>query len=232
MFSRSLSAVGASLAALVLSSAPALAQGTLTATHTTSLNLNVALSVSSGWSIGPNNNLTTSKFDWDRSDLPAGPGVDNVISDLFTGYCVEINQGVNANTSIQYVVTEPDDYGLSANEILLLSRLWGEFFDNVNSANTSAAFQIAVYEILFDADGAGANVTTGIFTVQDVSATPRGIAQSWLTTITAPGYSGGTAPIRILVSPTSQDQIVQFPAPGTGVIALGAAGLLARRRRA
>jgi hypothetical protein len=232
MFSRTRSVVGASLAALVLSVGSASAQGTLTGSHTTSLNLNVALTVTSGWDVGPNNNLTTSKFNWNRSDLPAGMGVDGTIQQNFVGYCVEINQGVNANTQIQYVVTNPATAGFSANEITLFSRLWGEFFGNVNSPETSAAFQIAVYEIIFDADGAGLNTSGGIFSVQGVSSTPRDIAQNWLSFISAPGYAGGSVPIAILVSPTSQDQLVQFPAPGTGVMALGAVGLLARRRRA
>jgi hypothetical protein len=215
---------------LIALCAGAASADSLTGSYSPTFTQNLALTVQ-GWNIGPSNNFQSRQFNWVRSDLPAGAGVDNTIPAQFAGYCVEINQPVVANTQVAYEVVTPQSYGYSANQILLLSRLWGSFASSINSATMSAGFQAAVYEITYDADGAGLNLSTGNFIVQDASIAAKITAQTMLSQITVPNYSGGFSPVAILVSPTAQDQIVRVPAPATGALAVVGAGLIARRRR-
>jgi hypothetical protein len=217
-------------AGLIAICAGAASADSLTGAYTPSFTQSLALTVQ-GWNIGPSNNFQSRQFNWLRSDLPAGLGVDNTIPAQFVGYCVDINQPAAANTQIAYEVVTPQAYGYSANQILLLSRLWGSFANSINSATMSAGFQAAVYEIAYDADGAGLNLSTGNFIVQDASIAAKITAQTMLSQITVPNYSGGFSPVAILVSPTAQDQIVRVPAPASGALAVVGAGLIARRRR-
>jgi hypothetical protein len=169
-------------------------------------------------------NVNTATFQWTRTDSP-GPGVDSTLSSPFRGYCVEIVQTVSPNTSYTYNVVSAAAHGYSGMQEMLLGRLFASFEASVNNPTSSAAFQLAVWELSFDV---GADLSTGDF---DASAPLASItlAQGWLNTITSGSYSGGQAPISVLEHPTAQDQVV--PAPGSlALLALGG-GLAIRRKR-
>jgi hypothetical protein len=221
--------IAAGVVALLAGSASA---DSLTGSYSSSFTQTVALTVQ-GWNIGPSNNFDSRQFNWSRSDLPAGMGVDSTIPASFVGYCVEINQPVPANTQVGYEVVTPASFGYNANQILLLSRLWGEYANAINSSVMSAAFQLSIYEVAYDGDGPGINLDTGDFIVQNVGSTfaVKIAAQTMLGVVTAPNYAGGVAPIAVLTSPTAQDQLVRVPAPASGALAVVGAGLIARRRR-
>jgi len=168
-------------------------------------------------------NIATVTFQWTRTDAP-GPGIDSTISSPFRGYCIEINQNVSANTNYTYDVVSAATYGFTALQETLLGRLWASFQPSVVSQDTSAAFQMAVWELAFDAD---ADLSNGDFFATSPSGV-KALAQSWLNTVSSSGYSGGQDPIKVLQHPTVQDQLV--PAPGALAL-LGVGSVMATRRK-
>ncbi|MBX3387487.1 MAG: hypothetical protein KF768_13035 [Phycisphaeraceae bacterium] len=176
--------------------------------------------------------VKTVQFAWQRTDTP-GAGIDDTIGNAFTTYCVDLAQNVTANTNFVFNVMTPADYGFNAAQTYLLSVLWADILPQVGTSNDSAAFQLAVWEIVYDSDKA---LTTGSFKANSPD-TPKTIAQGWLNTIAAPGYVAinPLPTLRVLQSDTAQDQLTAIstpiPAPGAGVLALAGMGILAMRRR-
>lgn len=176
--------------------------------------------------------VRTTQFGWQRTD-DAGPGVDATIGRTFTSYCIDLAQNITANTNHTFNVMSPVEYGFTGNQTYLLSLLWADILPQVNSKDKSAAFQLAVWELVYDSD---ALISTGSFKANSPDA-PKSIAQGWLNAITSPGYvsSNPLPTLRVLQSSTAQDQLTAIqtpiPAPGAGVLALAGCGLLAGRRR-
>ncbi len=219
--------VFAGLASLPFAAASADAD-TLTGKYSGSLSMPVAIQ-SPVYSGGVPNSISTFKFNWDRSDLPAGPGVDNTIPDLFVGFCIELDQGVAGNTTTTYNVVAPSAVGLDATKSLMLSRLYGSFHDTLASANDVAAFQCSIYEIVYD--GSNVNLSSGNFLVQDISITVKTAAQFMLAAAVNP--ASPTAQLVVLQSDTKQDQLVRVvPTPASAALGLLGGGLMIRRRRA
>ena len=193
-------------------------------TYTLSKTLNVTSPVSDG-------NVNTVKFEWTRKDS-AGPGVDANIGSPFNTYCVDLAQYVSANTNYTYNVVSPAAHGFTSNQETLLARLWATQFDNIDTVNESAAFQVAVWEITYDTN---LNLSTGSFKLND-NATIRTLAQGWIDTISSPSFSyNGTLPtLFVLESSTAQDQLTavptNVPAAGSGMLALAGMSLLGKRR--
>ncbi|MCX5689332.1 MAG: Cys-Gln thioester bond-forming surface protein [Planctomycetota bacterium] len=170
-----------------------------------------------------NGSINTVTFNWVRTDVP-GPGVDSTIDGSFIAYCCEIGQTVSGNTDYTYTVQTAAEHGFSANQEMLLGRLWSGYKTGVNSPTTSAAFQMAVWELSFDT---GADLETGLFLGNGGPAIVA-LAQSYLDSITSPSYNGGQHEIRVLHHPSAQDQLI--PTPGS-IALLGLGGLAVGRRR-
>jgi hypothetical protein len=170
-----------------------------------------------------NGNVNTVTFNWVRTDT-AGPGVDSTVENAFIAYCCELGQSVSANTDYVYTVQTAAEHGFTANQEMLLGRLWASYKNGVNSAATSAAFQMAVWELSFDT---GADLEAGTF-LGNGGASIVALAQSYLDAITSPSYGGAQHQIRVLHHPTAQDQLI--PTPGSLAL-LGLGGLAVSRRR-
>jgi len=125
----------------------------------------------------------------------------------------------------------------------LIRELWGrnylDLFDGDfgEQADKAAAFQIAVWEIVYDD---GVELDAGDFQAQDLEDDEVDLAQAWLDEL------DGTGPLAMnLIALTNdedpdgegplpghrQDQLTMVPEPGTlGLLALGILGALRRRR--
>lgn len=152
----------------------------------------------------------------------------------FVSWCVDILQST-------YFGSPANDYTLvnaaavshiGAARADALGALATQYLGSVNNASTSAAFQLAVWEIVYETAGAGYNLNSGNFSAWGASDGSLGLAQGWLSNL--PGTSTHTA--SVWQSPTRQDLAVftTVPEPATfGLLAAGLCGLaFVRRRRA
>jgi len=176
-----------------------------------------------------NVNVNTVSFEWTRLDSP-GIGVDDTLPGQFPTFCIEIAQHVRANTAYEYEVFSPSDIGWSAGRIAAMQMLWADHYGQVNSGDTSAAFQLAVWELVYDDDR---NLDTGPFRANSPGPA-KSIAQGWLTSIGTVANRGELPELHVLVNEEVQDQITatEIPAPGPAACAmLGLVVLGSSRRR-
>jgi hypothetical protein len=159
----------------------------------------------------------------------------------FLSYCIDLTQPVAVGGAADSSYTRVDGGSYSfANPgaAASLSKLFTFAGSLVNSNSTSAAFQLAVWEIIYEsptnayAMGAG----NAVFGVQDARETATlTLADSWLNALST---TSATAPISILSSANSQDLVyggatAPIPEPSTYALMIaGLAGLgfVARRR--
>jgi len=133
----------------------------------------------------------------------------------FQTYCVDLYQSFNWGT----VYTDYSAVALPGTVAQDLGRLFTSHLGDVVDGNTSAAFQLAAWEIMYETGGSY-NLSSGNFT-EDGNATVHGIAQGYLDSLGGPSvYS-----VQKLESPTSQDFVVTTPVPEPSTYAMLVAGL-------
>jgi hypothetical protein len=180
----------------------------------------------------------TALFNGDRLDLPAGPGVDTIVPDLFTAFCVEVGvplQNFGVHKVVPLLGSTTDPTGGPGPAVLFdplrtarVERLWGGFLGAVVDTNTAAAFQLALWEITYDTDMS--LIAPGSFLVGagQFQLGISDVAQTWLSIVD----SAAPLPqptLYLLVAPGNQD-IITTPAPGAAML-FGMGGFLAMRRR-
>jgi len=188
-------------------------------------------------------NQSTVQFLGTRIDLPAGPGVDTVIPGSFTSYCTEIGEYLQLNKVSTHTQVLPllnattTSGGISgpvtfdATRTLRLERLWGTFLDDVVDGKTSAAFQLAQWELAFDTNATLAKVGSNnkFYVSQSQWGQVATIAEGWLTAVRSEQVLP-TSQLFLLKGPGVQDQITGIPEPAT-LLLLAACGIpLALRR--
>jgi hypothetical protein len=146
----------------------------------------------------------------------------------FETYCVDLYQTINFSDPAypNYTLVPGSAHLFTANPRanLDLGRLYAEGHV-INSAETEAAFQIAVWEIAYESSGNGYDLSSGAATFSGGTAQSSGalgLAASWLASLGS-GPSGG---VQVLESADHQD-VVYAPVPEPGTYALMAAGLAA-----
>jgi hypothetical protein len=182
-------------------------------------------------------------IDWQRTGGTYAElgGADNSGYKFYT-FCVELTQNVYFDHNYTYTVVDAENAGspvLGATRANLIRELWGLHAADALTSAGAAAFQLAVWEIVYDT---GANLASGSFQAR---ATYTGdpipvTAQTWL------GQLNGSHPLATLYGmshPTIQDQVVFVPTltphnvesvPLPSAVWAGAmllAGLIARRIR-
>lgn len=175
------------------------------------------------------------------ADEPAGAFTTSVNGGAsFLSYCLDLTQSAPVGSSdSSYSRVSGGSYSFAnASAASSLSKLFTVAGSQVNSISSAAAFQLAVWEIVYEAPANAYSVLTGnaIFGVQD-SREIATLTQAnfWLNALS---NTPATAPISILSSTDRQDLVyggatAPIPEPSTYALmfaGLGALGFVARRR--
>lgn len=169
-------------------------------------------------------------MNWTRDVM--NPGTYSGLQGNFSSFCIEVTQHVGFGGSYQYfqntVANGPYPADINFNLPMgntkagQLAELFGRHYAGLASNTDYGAFQMAVWEIVYDN---GTDVNAGQFQIRN-AATEQALANAWLQSIDGMGPMMGG--LFVLSSADAQDQIV----PGPGSLALmGVSGLLASRRR-
>lgn len=138
-----------------------------------------------------------------------------------TAFCIETGQTIEIDQAYQYTRTQITELPLSEQ----LGRLFENYYGNVNSPETSAAFQVAVWKVM------------GVTPFPD-SSNPSSVLDdglSWAADATNPNSTlpTGNWTFFRMVNPDSQDQLTfqRVPAPATALLfGAGLLGLAVIRR--
>ncbi len=186
-------------------------------------------------SINPDVNMSVSK-DAGANFQTLRSGVNNFtvlggdmteLAPTFKAFCIDLHQtigfGATNTFSKNAVETAPlPGGGMGMAKANLLRELWGRHFTAIDTNVEGSAFQIAVWEIVFDT---GLDLADGQVRVTG-NASVLAQAQSYMASLT--GNSAYFAPVYALSSSNTQDMLV--PTPGA-IALMGMGGLLAARRR-
>lgn len=171
-------------------------------------------------------------------------GTDTLVPGDFRAYCVEIGEtiggGIQAHPTVVLLSGATTNGGGISGPVLFdatrtahLQTLWGSFFGAIGaSADLSAAFQLAQWEISFDDDmtlaaGAGAKFWVD---EEQAQAGITNIAEGWLADIRT-GAVTNQQTLALLSGQGIQDLVTPVPEPGTvAALGLGAVALLRRRK--
>ena len=155
----------------------------------------------------------------------------------FVSLCVDIFQFIPGGTPGEYTL---DAGGLSLNSTTRndLGRLATMFLaaaTTPGAGQNAAAFQLAIWEILYEHNTSTYNLGTGSFYSNSTASAPHTIAQGWLNQINDPNNSANGYSLNVYTSTGLQDQVTfkSVPEPATlGLLGLGLIGIgLVRRRR-
>ncbi len=148
----------------------------------------------------------------------------------FTTFCAELAENVAPSHVYVFDVVAPAGIpntiagGMGGAKAALLAELYGRFYDSIDFGvtNNAAAYQIAVWEIIYDD---GLSLAGDELRVQN-NGHYFTIAQNWLNALDG---TGSTMDLDGFTALGVQDQIV-IPEPGSSLLlALGGLALAARR---
>lgn len=161
------------------------------------------------------------------------------------GFCIDVTTNLVLSGSVQYNLIEADSSSrLNAQQLSLIGSLYDQRAGSLTNATNSAAFQLALWEILYD-PGTLQLTSNGSFWASAFGGNARSVAQNWLNGLDDSGSYVSSYEFWVLESPlnsagrlTTQSLLVarptSVPEPGTlALLGLGlvACGVATRRRR-
>lgn len=178
------------------------------------------------------NNINTSAGGFNFLRNASNPGTLAGFSPGFVGFCIDLTEYVQVGHDYSWtthaVANSPtSDAGpMGAANAQRLGRLFANHFNHLSSAQQFAAFQIAVWEIVFDE---GVDLDHGSLKCTSAPSGTKALAQSWLNTL---GSGAGWNLIAIDDEPgCEQGHQGYVMAPAPGAAALMGLGALAGGRR-
>ncbi|MHC4810271.1 MAG: hypothetical protein ACYTEV_07875 [Planctomycetota bacterium] len=142
------------------------------------------------------------------------------------------------------VIHDPAAPGMGDVRAMAVSALYEQRFLEATGSDAlkSSAFQLALWEIIFEPATAGGGIGTlnlssgeGTFRVTSGDMTARSLAQTWLDEISMSEFTGVSDTLVGFASPAFQDQLTVVvplpPAAWGGLLGLAAAGIARRRWR-
>lgn len=192
---------------------------TLSATfHGASPSLTIQLSLDGGHDY---DDYVAGLMNWTKT----GGDYDGVDGDYST-FCIELTEHVHSGDSYTFDVVDtqlaPTSSNMGIGKADLIDELYGRFFGDLNfdDPGEMAAFQLAVWEIVYDS---GVDLTDGWF--RAASGSHRSLAQSYLNALDG---SGPRLAVEALAQVGVQDQLV-VPEPASALLL--SLSLAAWRRR-
>lgn len=158
----------------------------------------------------------------------------------FSAVCVEIDQFLRSTTYEVINVEDGPKPGIAlgagpmgASKASMLGKLWAAYWAGAQGdADAGAAFQIAVWEVIYDGDS---DLFAGDFQADyaDLASAPQWVQDAQALLDSLPGLTNEAA-LKILSSDRDQDQLVVVPmaeAVWMGFALLGGVAYRARKRR-
>lgn len=184
--------------------------------------------------------------------MPVGPfqfsvtGGDGTFAagSTIRGFCADFDQALTPGQSYPFVVTSPSalpDVGPDATKLALIDRLFERHYGTATDADRGGAFQLALWELLYDGPGSLDLNAGNIDVTSPDSVNAVAIAKSWLAALETPDPTDADNYTVIgLFNANNQDQLTvvpnnPVPAPAgavLGLVALGGFGLRRLRRKA
>ena len=148
----------------------------------------------------------------------------------FVSYCIDLYQNISIPaTYTDYTLANPFTFK-NPNGQNAIGRFLAENHAT-NSSVLSAAFQVAIWELMYETDRGAYSLTSGTASFSSTNAAVLTTAQGWIDVLDA-----ASTPFSVYQSPTHQDILVTpVPEPETYALmaaGLGALGWVARRRKA
>lgn len=173
--------------------------------------------------------LSAGRFNWHGTITnPTG------LQGNFAAFCIELTQSVSVGSTYSsyeaiQLAAAPQPAAspyapMGVDDARRISDLWEKHYSSLTTANDFAAFQLCIWEIVYDS---GEDLSSGNFRMRN-NNTVKNLGQSWLDGI------NDNAPIAsylyALSHPNKQDMLV--PTPGAaGLMALGVVVAVRRKRK-
>ncbi|KKO49478.1 hypothetical protein VT06_06520 [Arsukibacterium sp. MJ3] len=158
-------------------------------------------------------------------------------------FCIEFSQLLTTNKPMTYTVTAADQW-FSAHQTDAITRLYTRFGKETGTSSTDAAFQLALWELIYDYNGTNVDnlaLSSGNFKINNSKASTV-LAQNWLSELV---NVKSTYSMYVMTNEFSQNQLIfngniirqlneplPVSAPATlGIFGLGLLGLALRRRQ-
>ena len=157
----------------------------------------------------------------------------------FRSFCIELTQSLSLGGSYTYDVVDVEDApndgfvgGMGTAKADLLRELWGRHFSPLFTSVQAAAFQISVWEVVYDG---GVDLGAGDFQAKNLGEAQVTLSQGWLNSLDG---TGTMAVLGAMTHPSRQDHLyelstptVEIPAPAATLAGLTGIGLIGASRR-